>query len=77
MNSLTSFMQVLLGESVLQLIVSEMPTAKQGMSEEEERSLQRKFELMQIAGFVISNRRHTLERDHPVPPKKGIRKPTA
>ena len=47
---------MLLGESVLQLITSEMPNRdhRPGMTEEEELVLQEKFGSMQIMGFVLT-----------------------
>jgi len=50
----TEIFMVLLGESVLQLITSEMPAGEPGMTSEEELKLQQKFLEMQIAGFILT-----------------------
>jgi len=50
----TELFMVLLGESVLQLIVSQMPTAGADMLPAEEERLQARFEAMQAAGFGIT-----------------------
>ena len=43
---------MLLGESVLQLIVSQQPTRATGASKHDEDVLQEKFEGMQVAGVT-------------------------
>lgn len=52
----TEIFMVLLGESVLQLITSEMPTKDNypGMSMEQEQAIHEKFSGMQIAGFILT-----------------------
>ena len=52
----TEIFMVLLGESVLQLITSELPNRENhpGMTVEEEQLLQEKFGSMQVMGFVLT-----------------------
>ena len=52
----TDIFMVLLGESVLQIIMSELPNRENhpGMTVEEEQLLQEKFGSMQVMGFVLT-----------------------